>query len=452
MNTHHAESKPGNVLIQGGRVIDPASGFDQTADVLLAGGIVASIGRISEQEAADGGPVEVIDAEGCLVTPGLIDIHVHFREPGSPDKETIKHGAAAAVNGGFTSVCCMPNTNPPLDSPAAIEFVHERAREANEARVFVVAAATAGRAGDHAGPLRTLAQAGAVAFSDDGDVIESAGVMRDVLLLARDTGRPMMQHCQDVSLARGGVMNAGALAVRLGLGGWPRVAEEIIIERDLRLNREIGCAYHVQHVSSAGSVAMVRRARKNGQPVTAEASPHHLLLTEDACRGYNTLAKMNPPLRTAADIAAINEGVADGTITILATDHAPHTLDEKARDFAAAPFGVVGLECALSLYAKALIEDGVLDWPHLLAMMTSHPASLVGLDRSGYGSLTVGGPADITVIDPDLEWTIDAEGFRSKGRNCPFDGRRVQGRAIATFVGGRCRLIREGQRARMARA
>ena len=291
MSTHNAESKPGNVLIQGGRVIDPASGFDQTADVLLAGGIVASIGRISEQEAGDGGTVEVIDAEGCLVTPGLIDLHVHFREPGSPDKETIKHGAAAAVNGGFTSVCCMPNTNPPLDSPAAIELVHERAREANAARVFVVAAATARRAGDHAAPLRTLARAGAVAFSDDGDVIESAAVMRDVLVLARDTGQPVMQHCQDVALARDGVMNAGALALRLGLGGWPRGAEEIIIERDVRLNRDIGCAYHVQHVSSAGSVAIVRRARTDGQPVTAEASPHHLLLTEDACRGYNTLPK-----------------------------------------------------------------------------------------------------------------------------------------------------------------
>lgn len=245
-------------------------------------------------------------------------------------------------------------------------------------------------------------------------------------------------------------MNAGALAARMGLSGWPAIAEEIIIERDVRLNRDIGCAYHVQHMSCGGSVEIVRRARQAGQPVTAEVSPHHLLLTEDACGGYNTQAKMNPPLRGRADIAALKEGVADGTITVLGTDHAPHSEDEKARDFASAPFGIIGLDCALPLYMRALIDDGVIGWPRLLALMTSEPAALVGLDRMGLGSLTVGGPADITVIDPDLEWTIAPEEFRSRSRNCPFFGWKVRGRALAVVVDGVLKTSRAGERVRQA--
>jgi len=435
------------LLIKGGRVIDPASGRDESADVLLVDGRVAAIGRVSEADAREGGAeVDVIDAEGCIVAPGLIDIHVHLREPGFEYKETIRTGVASALNGGFTTVCCMPNTNPPLDSVAQLAFVAERAREADGARVFPVAAATVGRAGERVGGLWSLERAGAVGFSDDGDVIQDAGVMRAVLVAAKETGRCFMQHCQDVSLTQGGVMNAGEVATRLGLGGWPRVAEEIIIERDVRLNREVGCAYHVQHVSSGGSVAIVRRARAEGQPVTCEASPHHLLLTDEACEGYNTQAKMNPPLRTAEDIAALKKGIADGTITILGTDHAPHSEDEKARDFSQAPFGIIGLDCALPLYARALIEDGVIDWPAMLAMMTDRPARLTGLDRLGLGRLEVGGPGDVTVIDPELAWTIDVNEFASKSRNCPFIGWRVTGRAVATIVAGRVRHRRERAR------
>lgn len=433
------------LLLRGGRVIDPASGFDQTADVLVADGVVVEIGKISEREAANGANAkhaQVIDAEGCIVAPGLIDVHVHFREPGGEYKETIATGVASALNGGFTTVCCMPNTRPPLDSPAMVGFVDRQAKAAGGSRVFTIAAATVERKGERAGPLWALAQAGAVGFSDDGDCIMDARVMRDVLSAARETGLPFMQHCQDKALTRGAAMNAGPLATRLGLGGWPSIAEEVIIARDIMLNRDVGARYHVQHLSAAGSVDLVRRARREGQPVTAEASPHHLLLTDGACDNYNTQAKMNPPLRTHADIAALKEGIADGTITILATDHAPHSDDEKGQDFASSPFGIIGLDCALPLYAKALIDDGVLDWPSLLTMMTINSAQLVGLDARGLGSLSLGGLADITIIDPDLEWTIDPADFASRSRNSPFGGWKVTGRAIVTIVAGRvCREI-----------
>lgn len=432
----------GKLLIHGGRVIDPASGFDQTADVLVQDGVIAQIGRVASAPDA-----ERLNAEGCIVSPGLIDPHVHLREPSAPHHdETIASGAAGAVNGGFTTVCCMPNTTPPLDLPAMIEFVHHKASLANAARVFAVGCATKERKGQELAPIGGMAQAGAVAFSDDGDCVSDAGVMSRVLRTIAATGRCFMQHCQEPTLTKNASMNAGALATKLGLTGWPSIAEEIIIERDVRLNTAIGCRYHAQHVSSGESVAIIRRARQAEQPVTGEATPHHLLLTEDACDGYNTQAKMNPPLRTQRDIDLLKTGIADGTITVLATDHAPHPMDRKALDFASAPFGVAIIDCALPLYAKALIDDGVLDWPAMLAMMTINPARLCGLDRLGLGSLAVGGPADVTVIDPQLQWTIHTAEFASAGRNCPFDGWPVRGRAIATIVAGRVRLNRSGDR------
>jgi len=435
MSTPHRSSD--RILIRGGRVIDPVSGFDQTSDVLVGDGILLQIGRVPDREAiGSGGRVSIIDAEGCIVCPGLIDPHVHLREPGFEYKETIASGAASAVNGGFTAVCCMPNTDPPLDSAAQISLVERQAARAGMARVHAVAAATVGRKGERAGALNTLARAGAVGFSDDGEVVHDAGVMREVLIRVRETGLAFMQHCQEPSLTRGGVMNAGALATRLGLGGWPAIAEEVIIERDIEFNRGIGCRYHVQHVSSAGSVELVRQARRRGAPITCEAAPHHLLLTEHACTNYNTNAKMNPPLRTQADVDALLAGVADGTITVLATDHAPHSVDEKSRDFTTAPFGTIGLDCALPLYVRALIEPGILNWPAMLAMLTIEPARLVGLDRLGLGSLAVGGPADITLIDPAVEWTIRASEFASLSRNCPFEGWDVRGRSIAAIVRG----------------
>ncbi|HVU63891.1 MAG TPA: dihydroorotase [Phycisphaerales bacterium] len=434
------------LLITSGRVIDPASGVDREADVAIADGLVAAVGEGLARSGAD----RVIDAGGCIVAPGLIDPHVHLREPGMEQAETIRSGAAASAAGGFTTVCCMPNTTPALDDAALVEFVYTRAERAGPgARVFPVGAVSKGRRGEELAEIMLMAQAGAVGFTDDGDCVASPGLMARALAYIKPTGLALMQHCQEVTLTRGASMHAGAVATRLGLGGWPRVAEELIIERDVRLNRGIGCRYHVQHLSSGGSVEIVRAARAAGQPVSAEVSPHHLLLTHeevDRHGGYWTSAKMNPPLRERSDIGAILEGVADGTITVLATDHAPHTADRKALDFESAPFGIVGIETALALYIKALIEPGVIDWPRMISMMTIEPARLCGLDSLeaggtrrgglGLGRLHVGGAADVTVIDPNLEWTIDAGAFVSLSRNTPFDGWRVRGRAVATVVGG----------------
>ncbi len=455
-----------SLLIVNGRVIDPASGMDEVADVVIADGIVAAVGpRLNRSHAG-----RVIDAGGCIVTPGLIDPHVHLREPGMEEAETIQSGTAAAVAGGFTTVCCMPNTTPALDDDAMMEFVFTQAERTGHCRVFPVGAASKGRKGHELAEIMLMARAGAVGFSDDGDCVESPALMSRALTYIKPTGLAFMQHCQEASLTRGASMHAGSVSTRLGLSGWPRVAEEMIIERDARLNRGIGCPYHVQHLSSGGSVEIVRRARADGVPVTAEVSPHHLLLTHERIQegpraepgagpAYWTNAKMNPPLRERSDIATILEGVADGTITVLATDHAPHTADRKALEFESAPFGIVGLETALALYIKALIEPGVIGWPRLIAMLTIEPARLCALDRLdaadgpssarrgtrhraglGLGRLHVGGAGDITIIDPGHEWTINASTFRSQCRNTPFDGWRVKGRAIATVVGGEVRF------------
>jgi dihydroorotase len=423
------------IIIKGGRVIDPANGMDKIADVALSRGKIEKVGRTTKAQRQ---ATKVYDARDCIVCPGLIDPHVHLREPGQEDKETIATGAAAATAGGFTSVCCMPNTNPTIDDVGRIEFIYHQAARANQANVFPVGAITKGRAGKELAEIGLMARSGAVGFSDDGVAVASAGVMNKALAYIAMTGKVVMQHCEDPELG-GGAMNAGALATRLGLAGWPRVAEEIIIQRDILLNQSqnIGARYHVQHISSGGSVELLRRARHDlfGQVhITGEASPHHLLLTDDTCATYDTNFKMNPPLRQKRDIEALLEGVKDGVITILATDHAPHTQEEKELEFAAAPYGIVGLECALPLYIKALIESETIDWPTMLAMMTVNPARLCTL--AGKGELTPGSDADVTIIDPKMRWTIDASAFKSKGRNCPFHGWPVTGRAIATIVGG----------------
>ncbi len=441
------------LLISNGRVIDPATGRDGTADVAIRDGKVVEIGP----SLSAAGVEQVIDARGLIVAPGLIDPHVHLREPGQEDKETIASGARAAVAGGFTTVCCMPNTTPALDCPELIRFVYDRAREA-ACRVFPVGAGTVGRKGEAITEIGLMHEAGAVGFSDDGDVIASAGMMSRVLSEVAQVGSVFMQHCQEPTLTRGAVMHAGRVSMRLGLTGWPRVAEEVIIERDVRLNRAIGCRYHVQHLSSAGSVEIVRRARADGQPVSAEASPHHLLLTDEAIDRDgvdgvggvpDALAKVNPPIREQSDVDAVLAGVADGTITILATDHAPHTAHEKARPIEEAPFGLIGLEGALGLYAKALIEPGLIDWPRLIALMTVNPAALCGLDGQGLGQLTAGGPADLTLIDPDCSWTLDAAALAGKSSNTPFLGWKLGARAVVTIVGGR---VRHAVDARLAAA
>ncbi len=423
-------------LLRGGRVIDPGSGFDATADVLVVGGTVAAI-ETRAGRAVGGAGCTVIECEGMIVSPGLVDPHVHLREPGAENKETIASGATAAIAGGFTSVCCMPNTTPAIDLPSTVEFVQLRAQAAQRARVFVAGAATVGRKGEQLAPMGAMAKVGAVAFTDDGDCVASAGMMGKVLAVCASLGKPFMQHCQDPTLTEGGQMNAGVVSVRLGLGGWPRVAEEVIIERDIRLNRVHQCHYHAQHLSSGGSVELIRRARREGQPVSAEVSPHHLLLTDEACDQYDPVMKVNPPLRTDDDIRLLIEGIVDGTITVLGTDHAPHTASEKSTDFASAPFGMIGVECALALYVKALIDTQAIDWPRLIAMMTIEPARLLRLEERGVGRLGTGLPADITVIDPQRRWKIDPASFKSRSRNCPFAGWSVKGGIQEVFVGGR---------------
>lgn len=434
MTTHDAHDAPETILIRSARVIDPLSGLDAIRDVFIEAGRIAAI-----DESINAGADRAIDAGGMVLTPGLIDPHVHLRDPGQTHKEDIASGTAAAVAGGFTTVCCMPNTQPCLDSPEIVEYIKAKADRAGRCRVFSVAAATQGRRGERLAEIELCHNAGAVGFSDDGDVVESASMMRTVLQTVHATGKAFMQHCQELTLTQGATMHAGSVATRLGERGWPREAEELIIERDIRLNRSIGCRYHIQHMSSGNSVGLVARARAEGLPVTAEASPHHLHLTHEAIETYGTLAKMNPPLREQSDVEALRRGVADGTITILATDHAPHHSDEKRNPLCDAPFGIIGLESAFSLYHKALVETGLIDLPKLIELMTINPAKLCNLDACGIGSIRVGGPADLTLIDPEHKWTIGEKHLAGKSINTPFLGWDLGARPVMTIVNGQIR-------------
>ncbi|MEM1012598.1 MAG: dihydroorotase [Planctomycetota bacterium] len=414
------------ILITNGTVIDPAAGMPREADVLIRDGRIAAVGHDLGQ--AD----ETIDAAGCWVTPGLIDPHVHFREPGDEAEETIASGAASAVAGGFTTVACMPNTTPPLDDEASIEFVLRESARVGLANVLPVGCLTKGRAGKELAEIGGMHARGAVAFTDDGAGVADAGVMRRALQYCGMFDALVMQHCEEPSLS-GGCVHGGAVAAELGLPGIPAEAEELMLARDVVLNTRIGCRYHVQHISTAGAVELVRRAKADGLRVTAEASPHHLLLTDESIRSFDANYKMNPPLRTADDVAAVVRGVVDGTIDCLATDHAPHLAEEKNAPLAEAAFGILGLECAFPLYKQALFDAGHIDATRLIEMMTVQPARLLGIDR---GTLAVGAMADVTIIDPERQWTIDPERFASKSRNCPFADWNVIGRPTTTIVDG----------------
>jgi len=418
-----------DILIRNGRVIDPASGLDECADVAIAKGRISRVGK------AQAKAKHVIDAHGLVVCPGLIDLHVHCREPGHEEEETIATASAAAVAGGFTTILAMPNTHPPQDNETSIHYVLQRAREAALARVLPVGCITKGQEGKNLAELGLMTQAGAVAFTDDGLGVASASLMQRALQYSGMLSMPLMQHCQDPDLMTG-VMNSGAVAVRLGLGGIAASGEQIMLRRDLELVERTGGHYHVQHVSSAGSVELLRQARQKGIDVSAEATPHHLLLTEAACSTYDPNYKMNPPLRSAADVDALRQGVLDGTIDCLATDHAPHSKEEKELEFALAPFGIIGLDCAVGLYAKALIETQLMDWPLMIARMTTGPAKVICNSKPELGRLTVGGIADVTIIDPQADWTVDVSAFASRARNCPYDGWRLPARAVVTIVDG----------------
>ena len=414
------------LLIKGGRLIDPAQQIDQAADLLIEDGRIAGIGQF---DAAD----EVIDAAGLIVAPGLIDMHVHFREPGKEEEETIASGSAAAVAGGFTTVAAMPNTEPTVDNEAAVAFQHRQAERAGLARLAVIGAVSVGRAGERLAEIGQMCRAGAVAFSDDGECVRNARLMRAALQYASMFGKPIIDHCEDRDLAGSGVMHAGLWSVKLGLGGIPAAAEEIMVARDLTLAEATGGRLHLAHVSTAGSVELVRRAKAGCVPVTCEAAIHHLVLTDQCVETFDPNFKMNPPLRGEADVAALRAAVADGTIDTIVSDHAPHALEEKEVEFTYAPFGVIGLETTLAVLVTRLIEPGVLTWPQAIAAMTCRPARILGLEA---GTLETGRPADVTLIDPKAEWTIDATLFRSRSRNCPFHGWTVRGRALVTVVGG----------------
>jgi len=416
-----------SILIKGGRVVDPSQDMNAVANVLIEGGKIKSVGKAAKKART------VIDAKGLVVAPGLIDMHVHLREPGMEDEETIASGAAAAVAGGFTSVACMPNTDPPVDNEASAEFVFLQAERAGLANIYPIGTITMRREGEDIAEIGQLSRAGVVGFSDDGDSVRNAGVMRVALQYAKMFDQPIISHCEDKDLIGSGVMHAGYVSMVLGLPGMPSAAEEIMVNRDITLAETTGGKLHIAHVSTAGSVDLIRRAKKRGVNVTCEVTPHHLALTDECVRSYDPSFKMNPPLRTEKDVKALVKGLKDGTIDVIASDHAPHTVEEKDVEFGLAPFGCIGMESTVGVLFETLVRKKALTLPQVIAKLTIEPARVLGIPK---GTLQPGADADVTLIDPTLEWTIDVERFRSKSRNCPFHGWTVKGKAVKTLVGG----------------
>jgi dihydroorotase len=457
-----------SILLTGGRVIDPANHFDGVADLLIQDGKIAAVGSTKARPKA-GTDAERIDATSLVICPGLIDLHVHLREPGQTAKETIATGTAAAARGGFTSVVCMPNTSPAIDNAGTVALIHERAQERALVNVYVAGAITKGIAGEELAPIGSLKRAGVVAITDDGHCVQNNELMRRALEYARMFGLPVLDHCQDYSLVTDGVMHESYWSTVLGLHGWPAAGEEMIVARNILLAETTGARVHCQHLSSAGSVELLRQARKRGVPISGEACPHHFTLTDAGIAGsekfwqedgkgifgvgnaptrpewpaYHTHFKMNPPLRSARDREAIIEGLADGTIEVLCSDHAPHCDYEKEVEFDHAPFGITGLETELALSLMQLYHSKRLSLAQVVEKFTSAPARLLGLPA---GTLSIGAPADVTVLDPDCEWVYEREGSASKSANSPFFGWTLRGRAMITLVGGEVVWSERGER------
>ena len=419
-----------DILLRGGRLVDPSNKLDGIGDVLIRAGKIESVG--GNIAAPDG--ATIVDCTGQVVAPGFIDVHCHLREPGREDVETIATGARAAAAGGFTAVCAMPNTDPVTDNQAAVGFVLKQGRAANAARVYPIGAISIGEMGERLAEFGEMVGAGAIAVSDDGKPVVSAQLMRTALEYARTFGIPVADHCEDPTLAAGGAMNEGLVSARLGLKGIPGEAEEIMAIRDILLAKRTGGHVHLCHMSTRGSVELIRWGKDRNINVTAEVCPHHLSLTEDEVEGYNTNAKMNPPLRSADDVAALCQAVKDGTIDVIATDHAPHHNDEKEREFSDAPNGIVGLETALAVNLTWLVKPGIISLSTLIEKMSCAPARLFHLPG---GSLRRGAAADVTVFNPTAEWVVDPKLFKTKGRNSPYAGRTLTGRVGCTIVDGR---------------
>jgi dihydroorotase len=435
-----------SLLIRGGRVLDPASGLDAVRNVLIEDGRITAVDAPADglRQAQDANGTRVIEARGLIVSPGFVDLHAHLRDPGLEYKETIATGTRAAARGGFTTVCCMPNTEPAIDSKATVDYVLRRAADEGIVRVLPVGCVTQRRAGRLLAELGELADAGCIGFSDDGAPVGDSAIMRRALEYANGLGRAVIDHCEDPELA-GGVMHEGWVATRLGLKGIPAASEESMIARDLALARQTGAHVHIAHISTAGGVELVRRAKADGVRVTAEVTPHHLALTHERVLGpreakqlaYDTNAKMYPPLRDDGDVVACNQGLRDGTIDAIATDHAPHAVQEKLCEFDEAAFGITGLETAFGLSLRA-VDDSGLTLERVIEALTIGPVRALGLQRfaPGIGTLTVGALADLVVLDPEAEWTVDADAFESKGKNTPLLGERLRGQVVATIFGG----------------
>jgi dihydroorotase len=421
------------LLIQGGKIIDPSQGIEAVGNLLISQGKISWRGK--GEEAPPQNDYDVLNAKELVVCPGFIDLHCHLRQPGEEEKETIATGTRAAARGGFTTICCMPNTNPPLDSQTAIEFIKSKSASEGVVRVLPIGCISKGRKGEELTEMGELASAGAIAFSDDGAPVPGSYLMRQALDYSRAFELPIIDHCEEKALTEGGQMNEGVISTKLGLRGIPNAAEEIMVARDIALAELTGGRLHIAHVSTEGSVELIRRAKEKGIRVTAEVTPHHLTLTEERVIGYDTNAKVNPPLRTKRDIKALIRGLNDNTIDIIATDHAPHTEADKLGEFDLAPFGISGFETALGCL-MSLVHSGEIKLATLIARLTHEPAKLTGNKYAKLGTLAIGAPADITIFDPNLEWVVEPRDFASKGRNIPLAGERLKGKVMATIFQG----------------